>query len=65
MSAIASMSVDLPEPFSPTINVTSGWNLSDPKFLNAGMEKGYTPLSAIFSVLSTISFKNGFASIVV
>jgi hypothetical protein len=55
---MASNNVDFPDPFSPTKNVTAGWN-SNLFLLNgrtAGSEKGYfskdsTP--SLFSLIST------------
>jgi len=40
-TAIASINVDLPTPFSPTKNVTGELSLSFSKSLTIGMLKGY------------------------
>ena len=40
-NAMASNRVDLPEPFSPTKNVTAGWNSNRSKCRTAGRQKGY------------------------
>src|SRR6266851_10120885 len=39
--AIASRSVDFPEPFSPMKNVTAGWNSNRFRCRTAGMQNGH------------------------
>jgi len=41
-TAIASIKVDLPDPFSPTKKVTLGCNSISFSFTMAGIEKGYS-----------------------
>jgi hypothetical protein len=56
-TAMASNRVDFPEPFSPTKNVTAGWN-SNRFLLNgrtAESEKGYFSNDSTSSLLSRIS----------
>src|SRR6266498_4235900 len=62
--AMASNSVDFPQPFSPIMKVTSGWSIRLSRVRTAARLNGYVRLLGISPPLRETSRRYGFAFII-